>query len=131
MPKLAHEFGLSSRPKAIGMDLALRSLLSKLIRSCSKTRMQIAKELSDLTGQYVTVHMLNDFTAESKGNARFPAAFIRPLCEILDSDEILISLARPRLRKQIEMAKQLRELRRLCDELRGPADAPENKDVKT
>jgi len=119
MPNTAHDFGLCSRPKATGIDLALRSLLSKLIRSCSKTRAQIAQELSDLTGQRITVHMLNDFTAESKGNARFPAAFIRPLCEILDSDEIVLAITRPRLRKQIEFSERVGELRRLCDELLG------------
>lgn len=114
---MAQEFGSGSRPRAKGHDLALRLLLSKLIRGCSKTRAQIAEELTDLSGLQVTVHMLNDFTAESKGNARFPAALVRSLCEVLESDEILVSLARPRLRKQIELAEKVSELRRICDEL--------------
>jgi hypothetical protein len=37
----------------------------------------------------------------------------------LDSDEIVLFLARPRLQKQAEFGEKIRELRRICDELLG------------
>ncbi len=78
---------------------------------------QLAERVAEVLGEPVSASRLYSFTASTKISARLPAYFLRALCEVLDSDDILLFLARPRLRKQIELAEQLRELRRLCDEL--------------
>lgn len=96
-------------------DLRLRELLTQIIRQCPKKRTQIAEELSDSLGQRVTVHMLNDFTSESKKPARFPALFIVPFCRVTGDDRLQRFVMGPRLRKLVEFAE--RELAASQDEI--------------
>jgi hypothetical protein len=81
------------------------------------SKLQIAEKLSELLGEPVSLSRLDSYTASTKVSARLPAYFLRALCEVLDSDEILLFLARPCLRKQAEFAERVRELRQTCDEL--------------
>jgi hypothetical protein len=109
-------------PRRAEADAALRAFLTETFRKHRLSRPQIAERLSELLGEKVSTSRLDSFTASTKVSARMPAYFLRAISVALDSDEILLFLARPRLRKQIELAEQLRELRRLCDELlRMPA----------
>ena len=98
-------------------DLALRVFLARKFREHPLSKPQIADRLAELLGEPVSLSRLDSYTASTKISARLPAYFLRALCEVLDSDDILLFLARPRLQKQIELAEELRELRRLCDEL--------------
>jgi hypothetical protein len=95
-------------------DNQLRKLLTDIIRDCPKKRLQIAEELSELLGQSVTVHMLNDFTSESKKPARFPALFILPLCQVVGDDRLQRHVMGNRLRMLVEFAE--RELAASRDE---------------
>jgi len=98
-------------------DAALRAFLTETFRKHHLSRPQTAERLSELLGEPVSLSRLDSYTASTKTSARFPAYFLRALCEVLDSDDILLFLARPALRKKVEFAETVRELRRICDEL--------------
>ena len=124
MPKSPESFGSPQRAAEDCADTALRSLLTEIIRHCSKSRQQIADELSNRLRLRVTVHMLNDFTSEGKKPARFPACFIAPLCEIVGSDDLQRFVMSARLLKLIALGERElaasrddRERQRLREEL--------------
>lgn len=126
MPKPEENIGTAR--DATASDGDLRALLTQAIRRCSKSRQQIADELSVLLGQRITVYMLNDFTSESKKPARFPACFIAPLCEVIGSDELQRFVLSERLRRLLDFAERElasirseRERKRLGEELLGEA----------
>lgn len=50
------------------------------IRQAPKSRETLADEMSELTGQTISVHQVNNWTAESHPH-RMPAEFIPALCE--------------------------------------------------
>jgi len=98
-------------------DLALRIFLARKFREHPLSKPQIADRLTELLGEPVSLSRLDSYTASTKISARLPAYFLRALCEALDSDDILLFLARPALRKKAEFTEMVHELRRLCDEL--------------
>lgn len=98
-------------------DTVLRQLLTTLFRQCSKSRERIAEELSLHAGQLISKHMLDDWTAESKKPARFPAFLIQSFSEVTGSDQLQRWVMGPRLRKLLEFAERELEVRELCREL--------------
>ncbi len=112
-------------------DLALRIFLARKFREHHLSKAQIKDQLAKILGEQVSLSRLESYTASTKVSARLPAYFLRALCEVLDDDSILLFLARPALRKKVEFAETVRELRRICDELlAGPeiraTDQPRN-----
>lgn len=70
----------------------VRHALSLAIKSSSRTREQIAAEMSLLTGSEITGHMLNAWTAESREAWRFPleyAAAFEAACQTHTLTELL------------------------------------------
>lgn len=55
-------------------------MLVESIRKCGKSRGQIADTMSRLSGTDVTERKLNAFTAESRGDVRFPLELVRAFC---------------------------------------------------
>jgi hypothetical protein len=104
----------SQRAKA---EIDLCDFVSRTIRKQRLSVPQLAERLAEILDEPVSPSRLYSFTASTKVSARLPAYFLRALCEVLDSDDILLFLARPRLQKQVELAETVRELRLLCDEL--------------
>jgi hypothetical protein len=98
-------------------DLDLRNFFGRLLSERNLSRPQFIEALSKNLGEDVSLSRLDNYIASTKVSARLPAYFLRAICETLDDDSILLFLARPRLQKQIELAEELRELRRICDEL--------------
>jgi len=98
-------------------DLALRTFLARKFHEHHLSKAQIKDRLAEILGEPVSLSRLESYTATTKVSARLPAYFLRALCEVLDSDDILLFLARPALRKKVEFAETVRELRRICDEL--------------
>lgn len=80
-------------PGSMECDLSLRLITSQAIKNGSKSRAQIADEMTNLLGVRVTEQMLNCFTAESKDKHRFPAAFVPALCHITGDVRLLQALA--------------------------------------
>ena len=100
-PKIAGEIGIVSNPLSSEDDLAFRQLLSEVLCDCArrgKPREQIARELGTRVGRSITASILNDYTATTKAGARFPAAYLRGLCETADDDRLLWFLLTPKLR---------------------------------
>jgi hypothetical protein len=95
---LDHEIGKQKTP-----DSALRRLLTASIKRSGKTRAEIAAEMTLHTGQRISKRMVNDWTAESKKPARFPAAFVATFCEVTGSDEPQRYLLGARLRELVEL----------------------------
>jgi hypothetical protein len=81
-------------PGSLDLDFDLRSLLSDVIRQCSKKREQIAEEMSQLLDRAVSVPMLNAFTADSREGHRFPAAWVPAFCSVTGDIRLLQLIAR-------------------------------------
>lgn len=73
-------------------DQRVRRALNTLIKSSGSSREEIAARMTGLTGQTITVPMLNTWTAPSRTN-NFPLRYLRPLilacatdaCPVLDT----------------------------------------------
>jgi hypothetical protein len=102
IPKMPAEIG-TDEPR----DDVLRTLLSDALNRSSKTHAQIAEELTLHAGQRISKHMLDDWTAESKKRARFPAALIEPLCAVLLDDRLQRHVMGPRLRELVQLGEQV------------------------
>ena len=63
-------------PGALNFNLVLRHLLSDLLKSCPLSRDIVAARMSELTGDQITVHQLNSWTAESREGWRFPLEYL-------------------------------------------------------
>jgi hypothetical protein len=93
----------TQKMRASPTESDFRELVARILKRSPKDRQAIAMELSALTGERVTRGMLNDWLAPSKAKVRFPASFIRPLCEVLADDSL----------QRYVMGKRLRQLVRL------------------
>lgn len=108
-------------PDAIGTrkpaDEIFRKNLVDVVKRSSKDHKWIAEQLTLHAGQTISKRMLDDWTAESKKRARFPAALIAPICEVLGNDALQRHVIGPRLRKLLEFAERELEVRELRREL--------------
>lgn len=92
--------------KEICLDAELRKCLAVAIKNSGKSRGEIADRMTSvLPGRTVTCSQLNDFTAEAKGSARFPAAWIVAFCEATADDSLQRFVLSPRLRHMLELAE--------------------------
>jgi hypothetical protein len=73
-------------------DSVVRAILGDAIQNSSKSREQIADEMTGLIGKKISVRMLNDWTAESKEN-RWPLCYTRALCAVMNDYRLLKYLA--------------------------------------
>jgi len=102
-------------------DSALRRLLTASIKRSGKTHAKIAGEMTLHTRQRISKRMVDDWTAQSKKPARFPAAFVVAFCEVTGSDELQRHLLSARLRELLEVGDRTVEwawaLRKVRQEL--------------
>lgn len=70
----------------VSVEQVFRELITRVLKESGKNRQMIAAELSALTGERITKRMLDDWLAPSKGKVRFPASFIKALCEVTGDD---------------------------------------------
>lgn len=121
-------------PGALAFGPALRGLLSSLLKRSPMTRNEIAARMSDLTGDTITKHQLDAWTAESREGWRFPLEYMPALEEALQTHEIgawladlrgaRLSIGREALEAQLgrvaqmrdELARQERQLKKLLGE---------------
>lgn len=68
------------------LDRQMRAALRGAIRRSGKSRQQIAEELSGAQGLNVSVHILNNWTGDSKRERRLPAVVIPAICAVLGDD---------------------------------------------
>lgn len=74
-------------------DSLVRGLITDAIRRSTKSRAQIAEEMSHLLGQEVTEAQLNAFTAPSKTGHRWPSAWDRAFCHATGDFRLLTKKA--------------------------------------
>jgi hypothetical protein len=103
-------------------DAALRQLLAEAIRQSGKKRPQIAEEMSPFVGVTVTQHMLNDFTAQKKSAARFPAAFIRAFCQVVGSSAPQRFLCDEEALTLIKLGEHVRECKPILTQIGALVD---------
>ncbi|WP_374342654.1 hypothetical protein [Azonexus sp.] len=63
-------------PGALDVGLAVRHLISDLLKASPLTRYEIAARMSELLGHEVTKHQLDAWTAESREGWRFPLEYL-------------------------------------------------------
>jgi hypothetical protein len=91
MPKLEEKIGVTNRtPGSCDDNSMVRGLVAEAIKGSGKKRDQIAEEMSVLSGFRVSVAMLNDYSADSKSDHRFPLLLARAFC-IACNDWTLLS----------------------------------------
>ena len=90
MPEIKQKNGTAQRqipqqaplPASFDLDHQIRILITDAIKRSPKKRQQIAEEMTNLLGRSVTAQMLMDYTAESRKQYHFPAAWIPAFCEV-------------------------------------------------
>lgn len=118
-------------PGALAIGPALRGLLSDLLKRCPLSRFEVAARMSELTGDSISKHQLDSWTAESREGWRFPLEYLPALEAALETHEITawiadlrgarLSVGRDALEAQLgkvsrmrdELARQERELKKL------------------
>lgn len=106
MPNFEAKIGKEKSP-----DGALRELVTALLKQCpNKKRPQIAGEMSLHAGQQISKRMLDDWTAESKKPARFPACFVQAFCEVTQDDRLQRHLLSERLRRLLSLGESVEDL---------------------
>lgn len=66
-------------PGALNFKLTLRHLLSEALKSSPISRTDVAARMSELTGENITKHQLDAWTAESREGWRFPLEYLPAL----------------------------------------------------
>lgn len=77
-------------PGALNFSHQLRRLLSDLLKTCPHSREIVAARMSELTGETVTKHQLDSWTAESREAWRFPLEYL-PAFEVAVETTSLIA----------------------------------------
>ena len=67
----------------------IRDVIYASIAKCTKSRDQIAEELTWLAGRDITVRFLNGVTAESQEEYHWPADLDRAFCAVVGDDRLL------------------------------------------
>lgn len=75
-------------PGALAFGLPLRGLLSEMLKSCPLSRSEVAARMSELTGESITKHQLDAWTAESREGWRFPLEYL-PAFEVAVESTVL------------------------------------------
>jgi hypothetical protein len=116
-----------SLPASFDVDATIRELVSEAIRDCNKSRAQLADEMSYLTGERISEHMLNKYSADSKADHRFPLAFAAAFCHATGDGRLLeaiaaklqLALVRPEEEKLLQLGRLALESARTAGEFEG------------
>lgn len=80
-------------PGALAIGPALRHRLSDLLKACPLSRFEIAARMSELTGQEITKHQLDSWTAESREGWRFPLEYLPAFEVAVETHQVTAWLA--------------------------------------
>lgn len=121
-------------PGALAVGPALRGLLSDLLKRSPMSRFEVAARMSELTGEHISKHQLDAWTAESREGWRFPFEYVPAFEVALETHELgawygdlrgaRLSVGREALEAQLgkvaqmrdELARQERALKKLLGE---------------
>lgn len=97
--------------------MLIHFILAEEIKNSPYSRDEVADRMSHLTGDRITVSMLNSWTAESKHQHRFPAQYVSAFCKAVNSDGLIRKIAKACGRIAIDRADALL-LKRYRNELK-------------
>ncbi len=104
-----------------------RELIAKVLKESTKDRQRVASELSALTGEQITVPILNQWLAASKPKVRFPASVLKAFCELTGDYRPILALLPDDLKETTDIGKKTTQsrslLREALDKLDGLAKA--------
>ncbi len=121
-------------PGALDVGLALRQLLSNLLKDSPLSRFEIAARMAELTGSDITKHQLDSWTAESREGWRFPLEYLPAFEAAVETHDVTawiadlrgarLSVGRDALEAQLgrigrmrdDLARQERALKKLLGE---------------
>lgn len=121
------------RPGALDVGLALRHLLSELLKNCPLSRFLVAARMSELIGHEISKHQLDAWTAESREGWRFPLEYLPAFEVAVETHDVTawladlrgarLSVGREALETQLgrigrmkgELAQQERVIKRLLE----------------
>jgi hypothetical protein len=83
-------------PGALNFNLALRRLLSDILKSYPASREIVAGRMSELTGDQITKYQLDSWTAESREGWRFPLEYLPAFEVATETTELLVWAANVR-----------------------------------
>ncbi len=83
----------SPLPGALDVGLAVRHLLSDLLKASPRNRFEIAARMSELLGHEVSKHQLDAWTAESREGWRFPLEYLPAFEVAVETHQITTWLA--------------------------------------
>jgi len=83
---------LAKAPGRLCVSARLQAAIRAAVKSAPKSRETIADEMAELTGSAISVHQINNWTAESHPH-RMPAELVPAFCEATGSIEPLRVLA--------------------------------------
>ncbi|MCF6267798.1 MAG: hypothetical protein L3J57_14830 [Desulfuromusa sp.] len=81
-----------SVPGRLCVNAKLQAAVKIAIKNAPKSRETLADDMSDLTGQTISVHQINNWTSENHPH-RIPAEFLPAFCQSTGSTEPLRVLA--------------------------------------
>ena len=85
------------RAGALRVKEAQHEALKRTLSECGIDREDVAKEMSRLVGEDISVHMLNNWCAEGKTNRRFPLECAKALALITGDTRVLDAALGPEL----------------------------------
>lgn len=97
-------------------DAVLRELVADAISTSTKSRDQIADELTSIVGCRITRRMLDDFCSRSKVGTRFPAAWVAAFCEVTGDESLVLQLLPQQMRQKLDFADRELAIRKMQQE---------------
>ncbi len=81
----------------------VQAIVASALKQAPVSRIQAAEEVSRLSGERITLHMLNDFTA--KGKTRFPLYLVGFFSEAVGDDRLQRFAMGPRFLEMAELGE--------------------------
>lgn len=66
----------------------IRQAIADALKNCTKSRWQIAGDMSHLVGEEISIHQLNAWAAESKSH-KLPSDYVAAFCRATENYELL------------------------------------------
>jgi hypothetical protein len=79
----------SAIPGSMNDGAMIRAVITEAMKNCPLSRAQIAEKMSRLVGMTVTERQLNNFSADSREEYRFPSELERAFCAVVGDDRLL------------------------------------------
>jgi len=123
----------SRLPGELAMGVQVRSQISALLNDSPLSRYEIAARMSELTGEDISKHSLDSWTAESRAGWRFPLEYLPALevaldchaltqwvgtvrgCKVLVGREAIDAEMGKIKKQQLELARREKALKKLLE----------------